>query len=168
MTARCVIHLISARITRAIDPRVVKCQKRPTCSASSRCFEARGCESTLPCNAEEGKDATLKRAKHEFFSFLRLHHKDHGLSILERFSVSFLLKIQILNVKRDLRLMKTNKIFSTKNVEKNTSVHSVSSKQIQKLRSYSDRLKDIVEGVFLIFPRDAFLDVSNGEKTQNA
>ena len=40
---------------------------KATCSASSRCFEARGCESTLPCDAEEAEDATLKRAKDEFF-----------------------------------------------------------------------------------------------------
>ena len=70
-----------------------------TCSASSRCFEARRCASTLPCNAEEAEDATLRRAKDEFFDFfLRLHHKGHRLSILELFSVS-LLKIQILTVK---------------------------------------------------------------------
>ena len=51
---------------------------------------------------------------------------------------------------------------------KKTSVHSMSLKWIRKLRSDSARSKDIIEGIFPIFPRNAILDVSNSQKTQNA
>ena len=72
-----------------------------TCSASSRCFEARGCESTLPCDAE----------------VLRLHHRP-WIEHFRTFSGHFCLNSDPQCEKHDLRLMKTDISFFYKETSK--------------------------------------------------
>ena len=63
--------------------------------------------------------------------------------------------------------MKTDINLSTKNVEKEVNSQHVS--RVDSQTEYSLwRSRKMIEGVFPIFSRNAFFDLSNGRKTQNA